>query len=347
MAIQRKKLLWFAQSKNLVLISIKNGEILANIFFSWNRLISTTQAIMNKFVLKVGLKVFPAHSTFYDSEKFKQLMTLERHFTSAHITDLHTYEKYVKNPLVSVAERFGKSLINLTLEYWHIPSHIMFELMKQVPEVQKLTLICGRPRHCDDEKPFSDKFIGRLPLKKLKSLFVASDWNVFQHIKAPELLELNNRVSATNFDPNSFENFLKASTKLQSLMVDDIKIFANMSSEFPFKLTKHFSYSVSRGWLNENTKRFLLSQASTDTLEARHLDLKFHEFVLTYFKRLRFLNCNFERFQASQEFYKNLEPLPLLIEVISREGFSSETVQRSVFGKCLKLVSFHLHRYHW
>lgn len=113
--------------------------------------------------------------------------------------------------------------------------------------------------------------------------------------------------------------------------MDSTDLLIKINPGFPFQLKKLFCYVD----LDENIRKFFRSQAGTiETLEAECFTSEFHEMVLTKFLRIRSLKTNFDRLEASPEFYRNLKPLPLLTKIISERGFSSRAAMRAVLRKC-------------
>lgn len=296
---------------------------------------------MKKFILKIRPEIFHLPYNGEPSEQFKQLMTLERHFTSADISDLHFHKNIAKSLLIDVVERFGKWLISFNLEYTNLTLQTMLDLLKQMPELESLTLSYRDPDIYGDRVSEADIFdFDPVTLKKLKKMWVGSDWNVFRLIKTPELVDLKVRASDTNFNSQGFESFLKASPKLESLEVEGIDLFGKMSSEFPFQLKRLICSSCNCDKLGNSAKEFLVSQAATvEEMKADCDDSELYEIVLSNFKQLAVLDFNFNKLTASDEFYKNLEPMPLVTKLDSVKGFPSDIATRAILGNCPNLES--------
>lgn len=279
---------------------------------------------MNNFRLKVDQRVLSSLKGYKRKDRFRELMTLERHFTSAGI---YIPENCLKSRLTDVVERFGKRLTKLELESEILTAHEMLRLLKVIPELQELYLSLGNPEDCTED------FQGSVQLKKLEKLTLVDDSRVLRFIKAPKLVYLE--VEGKNFNQQIFESFLKACPHLETLKAG----FEITTSDFPFQL-KALSCSQTFINCNEIMKNFFLSQAkSLKTLEASCADSEFLEMVLTNFKHLNILKSQFEYFDAPQDFYRKLKPLPLLTEVVSYGYFSSATAIRAVLGICPELVT--------
>lgn len=152
-------------------------------------------------------------------------------------------------------------------------------------------------------------------------------------IKAPALEELMTHGSEHNFNPESFENFLKACPQLNILVVD-LALFGRISSAFPFKLK--LIYSPCKSFtLNENIKNFMLSQAaSVESLDVKSDDSEFHEIVFSKFTQLKLFHSSMDKLTASADFYRSLKPLPFLEDIKCNRGFSSVNALRAVLGNC-------------
>lgn len=285
---------------------------------------------MNKLVLKLESDVLSPNG---DISNFNQLMSLQRHFTDL---DISIIENFVKSRLTDVVERYGSNILNFKLESAVLDLKVISEILTHVPELEELSLDFWVPYN-RREMPVADNSVGTLTMKHLKKLAIDEDWNVFQLLEAPALVELETRGSVKNFNAKSFERFLKACPLLESLEVY-VDLFGKMEPGFPFHLKKlTTSYNSFR--LNDNIKKFLLSQAaSLETLEADCDDSEFHEIVLTRFKRLRTLKSNLSKLTAPPEFYQKLQPLPLMKELASFSGFPSEIAAQAILRNCPALV---------
>lgn len=274
-------------------------------------MISTKSSIMKKFILKVNQGDLLPDESGRPNKKFHQLMSLRRRYRSAEIIDIR-----ISNIRRISPKNFGPR---------------MFQLLQHWPELEELTIDNG----------LIDDLVPQVNLKKLKKLAVNGDWSSFQLIRAPALTELDAQYCWSDRYLGSFESFLKASPKLESLKVFMFDLFERMQPGFPFRLKKLVCWSRLFNYhdLRENARIFLLSQAATvETLVAFHDDSEFHEIVLTTFKRLQFLKSDLEKLIASEEFYRNLKPFPVMKEIICIEGFSSKTALQAVLGNCPKLV---------
>lgn len=169
---------------------------------------------------------------------------------------------------------------------------------------------------------------------------------VFKCIRAPALVELQLSHINCNVLPHrgpsnselvDFKRFLKASPKLESLKVNP-EFLRGMTPGFPFKLKKIiWSLSLNTpSWnFSGNVKEFFLSQAETlETIESFCEDSEFHKTVLTEFPRLKSLKTNLHKLNASEEFYRNVTPMPTFREIESVAGFSSEAAMRAVLSNC-------------
>lgn len=284
---------------------------------------------MKKFVLDIKPEVLSPDA----QGRFQQLMTLRRPFT-----DLKIYlcENYVRSRLTDVVERYGRNVINFSLESELLPLDVLLEILQHFPELEKLTLDFWMP-YDREIRPVADDSLSAVTLKKLKTI-VVEDWNVFQLIWAPALVEIEIRGSLTHPDIKKLENFLKASPCLESVKMY-MEYFGHMEPNFPFRLktivcTSHNSFE----W-NKNLKKFFLSQAgSVETLEAACDDPEFHELVLANCQKLRRLQSNLHKLVDSPSFTRNMKPMPFLREIKSFFGFASEAVLRAVLGNCPELV---------
>lgn len=190
--------------------------------YSWNRVISTTPAIMKKFVLKIGRKVFPYYGNCHG--QFWELMTLERHFASANISDLGSINSS-QGRLVRLMERFGKKFTSVCIENSELIFQSHSEILTQMPQLMKLTLIdLNSYRRIEgDHEPVT--------LKKLKKLEVQSNWDFFRLIRVPGLLNLTVRTENTDRDSTNFEYFLNASPQIHTFV-------ASLSSRVLLKILK-------------------------------------------------------------------------------------------------------------
>lgn len=287
---------------------------------------------MKKFVLKIDPFCIEDVTISESSDKQR---SLERHFTTAEVIVQNHCEE---NRLLDVLELYGGKFLNLKIIIEsRIKSRKLLKILLRVPQLEKLTLQLHK--YCGKLYPKKIAPEDRVTLKKLKKLEVG-DWNLLKMIEAPLLMELETSFADKNYDSERFGSFLKSSPKLVSLKVmkaeyKGMSFLNEISPGFPFQL-KNFSCDGAAK-ITENIREFLLSQAATiEALEARGLDLEFHEIVLTNFKRLRSLKSNM--LGASGEFFLSFEPLPLLKEFTSTDYFSSEDAMRAVLGKYPELT---------
>lgn len=281
-------------------------------------MISTEPKIMEKFVLKIH-----SYQEQMSDEKFEELLSLKRHFMSSKIIFLENDE----SKLVEVAKRFGKWLKNLKLTYDDWTAETAVKIFENMPELEELEIYSR-------DRKVADLSTGLVLLKNLKKLH--GDWNVLTLIEAPMLEELNAFGQTSDLNSTKIEEFLKVSPKLQTLKVDH-NFLADLGHSLPFRL-KILETNGGYFHLSDNIKRFLLSQAATlKTLEANSDDSEFLEIVFTKFKQLKKLTTDFSTLMASDEFYENLEPMPLLKEITSLNGFSSETAMKAVLKNCPEL----------
>lgn len=95
--------------------------------------------------------------------------------------------------------------------------------------------------------------------------------------------------------------------------------------------------------INKKSRKFLLSQAAmVKKLKANSDDSEFYEIVLSKFKLLETLDFDFRKIVASQDFYRNLKPMPLVTKIYFRGGFSSATALRAILGNCPNLLCLEL-----
>lgn len=246
---------------------------------------------MKKLCLKIDAEVFTSDNK-KTNKKFKELMSLERHYCNAEfeINELN-------NRVTNVFGRFGPKITNLTFHGGEYQAgHAVLSTLNFMPELEVLTL---ESCYCLDCSCCVDSVV----LKKLKKLVLKSGWGVLKVIEAPLLVELQTSGFTTDSDT---KKFLKACTKLEVLEIE-LECLAQMGPDFPFKLKKLVSPDYVE--LNENIRKFLLSQAETvETLEVDCNNSEFHEFVLTKFTRLKSLKSNLQRLNAALDFYKNSKP---------------------------------------
>lgn len=283
---------------------------------------------MNKLVLKIESDVLSYHRT---NEKLKLVMNLEMHFTSADvIVDKH----FDATRLMDVLEQFGRRFVYFKLKSPQFISPLtLLEFLKQMPELKQLILDFSQVNHTGRPQR-ADSSIEALSLTKLKKLVVKGDFDVFQLIDCPSLQDLHTEEGIYN---PKMEKLLKASPNLEGLRTN-LSVIGRMSPKFPFKLRK-FHCPKSIIIFDENVAKFLWSQAaSMETIEVECHNSEFHEIVLTKCKRLRILSCDLRHLKASEEFYQSFQPLPLVTEINSNYGFSSESATRAVLGNCPKLV---------
>lgn len=281
---------------------------------------------MKKFVLKIEEDVFSPY-TDEKCDDFTQIMKLKRNFVDLDIrTDLH----FVETRLLKVVEHFGEYLALFRLESATLTLEVLWKILKNMLNLQELDVDI-----CDEQKLIENNSLEILTMKKLKKMTVTERWNAFQILRAPSLVSLKTGRSANNFNPKSFEGFLQACPQLESIEVG-LELFGEMenTSGFPFNL-KEIIGSNDPFQFNEKIKKFLLSQAATvETLQGNCNESEFHEMVLLKFKRLHILNSNLSKLEASSDLCRKLQPLPLMTEIISYCGFSSESAMQAVLGNC-------------
>lgn len=94
--------------------------------------------------------------------------------------------------------------------------------------------------------------------------------------------------------------------------------------------------------MNENTKKFLASQAATvEELEIATYNTEFFEIMLTTFKRLIHLNFRYDQkmgYQELDEFFTNFKILPLVERIVFHHSFASETAIYSFIGNSPNLT---------
>lgn len=199
---------------------------------------------MKKFILRIA-EGFIIKSVFCKHDgKFEELMNLERHFTSA---DVFVSGNLGESLLI---ERFGTRLTELKLTYRNVPPKALLKPLKYAPNLETLTMTHVCDYQCQNR--FTNIIADRVVLNKLKKLVVIQDWTVIRLIVAPALVELETPAIDCSGNLNarspqtltSFENFLKNSTRLESLKVN-IELFRRMSSKIPFKLKKITDHRVS------------------------------------------------------------------------------------------------------
>lgn len=259
--------------------------------------------------------------------KFKKLMKLRRRYTSAKISDVYSgFDRGIVRSL---------DPIDWNASGYKPKSFLpqIIEILKHWPEIEELTLGAQHGNSEFTELPVT--------LMKLKKLVVHGSLSAFHLIEAPALKNLQVRSRwIFGHESKSFERFLRAAPKLECLEVKNLSIFESINSNFPFQLKTLFSDDRIDYLLDDNSKKFFLSHAPTvDKLHAHCDNPEFHEIVLTKFKSLQILETNLQRLTASEEFYANLEPLPLLTEISSDHGFSSEKALRAVLSNCPELVN--------
>lgn len=283
---------------------------------------------MKKFILNIsGFYLYPCNP-----EKFAELISLERHFTTL---DMVVHENVVESQVMDLIERHGQRLIDLKLIYAGWTPQAMQKILKHVSELETLSLSL---LNCRPDSQQADNTGDPVTMRKLKKLSVTGHFDIFQLIQTPILVELKALGTETDSNRRSFENFLNSSMKLESLEISP-GVFDRIRPRFPFRL-KSIILPMRSSALNERIEEFLLSQAATvETLEVECDDSKFHEFVLKTFKQLRTLKSNLHMLAAtSQYFYKDLKPLPLLTEIRSYRGFSFDTATRAVLKNCPNLL---------
>lgn len=306
------------------------------ILYRWNRVIETAPMIMKKFVLNVPVNyIYPRIC-----EKSKELMSLERNFTRVWIST----DEEVGDRLMDVVKKFGKKVVDLCLYFnqseflgvWNPP--LTLNVLQHVSQLEKLTLVFHERLCREDLPPKVD--VDSVALLKLKKLEFRGNCDVFALVKAPQLTHLTSRHEELPyyqlFDFGNFEKLLKASSKLICLKTH-FNVFNKLNPGFPFQLKKIVALGSFE--LTDQIMKFLLSQAATvETFEGECDDSELHKLVLTEFKRLRTVKTNLDKLTASPDFYSNLEPMPLLQEILSFSGFSSESAMQAVLGKCPNLV---------
>lgn len=290
-------------------------------------MISTAPRIMNKFVLKIK-----APEVLTGDRVYKELMSLQRHFTKA---DIEVKNAAEESKLMQVIERFGKRLRDVKLKHYNWPVATTAKVLEKMPELEELEIdfITGI---LSSKSEVGDVSSGTVFLKKLKKLTVGEDWGVFALIKAPMLLKL--RVegdSRKDHIPPNFEDFLRNSPKIESLHIEGEKFPEEIGSIFPYQLKE-----LELCWFDEITdkiKGFLQSQAPTVEKLRVASNSSVLEIVLPMFKRLTSLEVL--GLDASEEFYKHLKPMPLLTDLVSDCGFPSEAALRAFLGNCPELKS--------
>lgn len=287
---------------------------------------------MEKFILKIERDVISRQEEEVN-EHFQQLMSLERHFTAVDVT---CQQNFTKNQMVEVFERFGKRVTDLKLDCHQIlSSQEVTQLLENMTALEKLTL--HFTKFVGDSRQFEDIPMPPVTFKKLKKLEVQGEWKLFRLVEAPALTDLHTPWgTVTGSDLKSFESFLKASPKLESLKTN-IALFGDMEAGFPFRLKKIFMWPGLK--FDESVKKFLLFHAETVELLVTYCDdLEFFEMVLTKFIKLKYLTCQLNKFAASHTFNRNPKPLPMLSSIKSVGGFLSETNMQNVLGNYPQLT---------
>lgn len=290
-------------------------------------MINITTAIMEKLELRIDQNDLLADDNGVPNENFQDLMNLKRRYTCAYISDQYPFKNYERTWVKKAR----------CLAVYHQPSSYpqIMKFFDHWPELEQLTM----------ETMCKDKSVVPVTLRKLKKLTVIGDSSALRLIQAPELVLLNVERCYVMVGIESFESFLKAAPKLEILRIESLAAFRSITADFSFKLKEIrceniFAFAP---LLNQNLKKFISSQAkSLEKLVAFCEDSEFHEIVLTKCKRLRILETNLEKLNASEEFCKSLEPMASLREINSIHGFSSENAFRSVLGNCPRLVRLQL-----
>lgn len=285
---------------------------------------------MNKFVLSIQPNVFTSAQR-EPTEKFQKIMSLKRHFKNVSVDVLNGVEidDSANVQLMSVIGLHVTNLIRCDIQISFMPSEVIMKLLEQLPDLEELAL---NIRHITEYPSVS---IEPVTLKKLKKLRVSQAWNVLQFLNAPSLVDLEAHGSVNKLTTKSLELFLKASTKIESLLVD-LSIFDEIDYDLSFKLKNLvcLNFVVKYG---ENVEKFLLSQAATiEKFEAACESSELHEIVFTKFRRLKIIKLSF--YCLSVSICRQLKPLLLVTEVECSEGFISEAAMQAVLGNCPELV---------
>lgn len=282
---------------------------------------------MEKFIIKIDCKSNPTYC-HYEQEKLKQLGNLQRHYTSLTVFGL-------QGAWIQVAEfvmRCGLLLVDLHIRFTNFTTGDISELLKHAPALQNLNLCSSY----SDRRQVKPNVV--VTLKNLKKLTIDGSVKVLEVIKAPALKNLDIREV---YNYASLDNFLKSVPRLETLAIN-MNAFENMTPGYPFKL-KDIRFPGISFKLNDNIKKFLLSQAATvEYLHAVSTESEFYEIVLGNFQRLRTLHTDLMWLKANPEFYKILKPLALR-EIWSNGDFSSEIALQAVLGNCPGLVKFGSH----
>lgn len=261
-------------------------------------------------------------------------MSLERNFTRA----TFLVEGYNGDSLLlDVAKRLGITIVDLDLIYSAknfyegCNSQMPLKILQNMPQLEKLKLDVW-----DFRSPPSKTPMESVTLRKLKKLELEGSGRFFPLIEAPMLTELKADGDEKYFVSKHFVRLLKNSPELKSLAIK-LDLLEKFDAGFPFQLKKLFGFYPVK--LTDKVKKFLMSQAATiETLEVHFLTPELIEFVFTNFKRLRIFKTDFENLEASALFNRNFKPMPLLTELSSDFGFSSQMATRAVLGNCPALV---------
>lgn len=265
-------------------------------------------------------------------------MSLERQFTSL---GLWIHDHIKDSLLVDLVKRHGGRILELKMHYNSSTSRHMLTIFRGMPELEDLEFHYVK-RLAD--LPSADSNPDKVTLRKLKKLYFTGHSDFVQLIHAPMLVEIKIEESLKSediADPETnlkyLEMLLKASPKLKSVEMD-LDVFDKMDPDhFPFQLKNIIGNCENE--FTDNIKKFLLSQAATvEKLEVECGDSEFLEIVLRKFERLRTLKTEFKNLKVSEDFRRNLKPMPWLTELETTSDFSSASAIQAVLENCPNLL---------
>lgn len=297
-------------------------------FFSWNKIISTTRAIAKNFLLAVNVSRM-TNEQGESTESFETLMRFQRHYEALQIFTGNGSGKlcHSENLLFEVIERYGSNITDLTLGLDEGTEELVLRCLKCLPNLLELEIW-----QYSESNNIDKGFATPVLLKNLKELDVAND-SILRLIETPALTRLEFKGNSKR----DLQNFLYRSPKL-----DFLKVGANikMNTDYPFKLeTLSFRCYLHRGNIR-NVKGFLLSQAaSVKNLQAFSIGPTFHKIVLANFKQLEYFHTHLYTLGNFKNFCRTLSPMLHLKEIISELGFSrNRVVVRAILKRCPELV---------
>lgn len=181
-------------------------------------------------------------------------------------------------------------------------------------------------------------------LKYLKSLKVAAcSWIVFQYLIGSQITTLTLTSTVIRPEVKCLLNFLEASTKLETLEIDNKAFnYIFQQENLPVRLKRFkslaFTYSLEVDPTNDNFKVFLESQAfCLEELELNYVTRDVLKTIVNKLKKLRHLRINANSLPSDKEFYDQINPMKSLKEIEVHDEVDDDVALTGLLGNCPNL----------